>query len=612
MTSRILITGGLGYLGGRIARHLAPSSELLLGTRRSDVPNPDWLKTGRVIRLDVLSDDIAAAFRGVDVVIHLAAVNENDSLASPANALRVNAGGTLNVLTAAKAAAVKRFVYFSTAHIYGSPLTGTITEQTLPKPVHPYAITHRAAEDFVLAERAIEGIVIRLSNGFGAPERTDVDRWTLLVNDLCRQAVTTQSLVLKSSGMQRRDFVTLHDTARAVEHLIELPAAALGDRLFNVGGENSMTVYDVARFIQTRCQATLGFRPEIKRPQPDPNEVSLPLHYDIQKLKATGFQLNGDMALEIDETLRLCHAAFLRRDVLNLPKVSVVIPTYNQAHFLGEAIRSVIAQTERAWEMIIVNNRSTDNTVEVAKSFNDPRIRLIEIDNGGIIAKSRNRGLADAKAAFVAFLDSDDCWYPEKLARCLAVSAGTDIVCHGEVWTRNGRALRKVRYGPERRATYHSLLYDDNCVSTSAVLARRALLIDVGGFGEDAALITAEDYDLWLRLAHRGARFRFIDDMLGEYRLHDTSASSSTLRHFAAIREVVERHHAALDDGSLASRSRMRRRRAILDYGTARSLQNAGSRAWRWIARAAVTYPFLPRIYYAAIRACFPARRVAS
>ena len=82
-----------------------------------------------------------------------------------------------------------------------------------------------------------------------------------------------------------------------------------------------------------------------------------------------------------------------------MPKVSVIVPTYNQAGFLREAIRSVMAQTEADWEMIVVNNQSTDDTAEVVRSFQDPRIRLFDIQNDGIIAKSRNRGLAEARAS---------------------------------------------------------------------------------------------------------------------------------------------------------------------------------------------------------------------
>ena len=117
----------------------------------------------------------------MDAIVHLAAMNEMDCARDPAAALEVNTALTLRLLNAAVAAGVRRFVYLSTAHVYGAPLRGHIDERALPRPVHPYAITHRAAEDFVLAAfdaGRIEGVVLRLSNGVGAPAHAAVDRWT--------------------------------------------------------------------------------------------------------------------------------------------------------------------------------------------------------------------------------------------------------------------------------------------------------------------------------------------------------------------------------------------------------------------------------------------------
>jgi UDP-glucose 4-epimerase len=176
MTGTTLITGGFGYLGGRIAQALAanPGRSLRLGTRWPQ-PAPEWLRTCEPVPLDLMSEEgLAAACAGVSCMVHLAALNEIDSASDPEQALLVNTLGTLKLLCAAERAGVQRFVYFSTAHIYGAPLTGTITEATVPRPAHPYATTHRAAEDFVLAahdRRALTGIVVRLSNGFGSGNR---------------------------------------------------------------------------------------------------------------------------------------------------------------------------------------------------------------------------------------------------------------------------------------------------------------------------------------------------------------------------------------------------------------------------------------------------------
>lgn len=315
MSKRILITGGYGYLGGRIAVELANNPEWIvrLGSRKVQAA-PDWLSQAETVPVDVLeTGSLPAAMADVQAVVHLAAMNENDCIADPCRAVLVNTLGTLNVLRAAIDAGVKHFIYFSTAHVYGAPLVGDITEQTLPRPLHPYAITHHAAEDFVLAahdQKKITGVVVRMSNGFGAPTHLYVDRWTLLVNDLCRQAVQSHKLTLRSSGLQQRNFITLTDVARAVGHLLDLNQRDCGNGLFNLGGSNSLSVWDMVQKIAQRCQLTLGYLPSIERPEPQSDEQVDFLTYHSDKLQNTGFMLQGNFDEEIDRTLLICAQAW--------------------------------------------------------------------------------------------------------------------------------------------------------------------------------------------------------------------------------------------------------------------------------------------------------------
>lgn len=316
MSAKVFITGPSGYLGGRLVQALAaePRYHLRLGTRQPLAVRPAWPREAEIVPLNLLSDDnLHSACRGVRFVIHLAAINEIESLANPAEALRINGLGSLQLLEAAKRAGVERFIYFSTAHVYGAPLAGMITEENLPRPHHPYAITHKVAEDFVLAahdQKDIQGLVLRLSNGFGAPAAADVNRWTLIVNDLCRQAVMNGKLVLKSSGLQWRDFITLSDVTRAVQHFLTLPAPACQDGLFNLGGECSLRIIDVAQRVAHRASRCLGFTPPIQRPEPGPAESFPPLDYKVDKLKSTGFTLCRNIDEEIDATLHFCKEVF--------------------------------------------------------------------------------------------------------------------------------------------------------------------------------------------------------------------------------------------------------------------------------------------------------------
>ena len=314
MNSKVLLTGGLGYVGGRLALALHEAGHIVrCGTRRSGLSAPAWIPDMQMAHLDWDSiESLSKVCQGVDSVVHLSAMNEIESANDPIGALQMNGLASLRLLEAAKMVGVRRFIYFSTAHVYGSPLQGNIDETTLPRPIHPYAITHKVAEDFVLAahdRKQIEGVVIRLSNGFGAPATAAVDRWTLLVNDLCRQAVTIGELRLNSSGAQLRDFITLGDVARAVKHVLQLDANQLADGLFNLGGGKATSILDMTNRIAARWQVLTGREIAIVRPTGDAASPPV-LNYRYDKLAATGFKLTSQVDREIDDTLKLCQQAF--------------------------------------------------------------------------------------------------------------------------------------------------------------------------------------------------------------------------------------------------------------------------------------------------------------
>jgi UDP-glucose 4-epimerase len=316
MTMRVLITGGLGFVGGRMAAHLAQAGcSVVLGSRTSIDP-PAWLHQAKVAQIHW--EDGAALERcckGVDMVIQAAGMNAQDCAADPVAALAFNGVATARLVAAAGRAGVQRFIYLSTAHVYDSPLVGTITEGICPRNLHPYATSHLAGEHAVLAASKrgqIQSIVLRLSNAFGAPMHKDVNCWTLLVNDLCRQAVQTGKLVLRSSGQQQRDFIGMTKVCHVIERLV----FSNGDKdcqygIFNVGTGVSESVLGMTKMIQQRCVQVLGFEPDLWRAQDLKEESPVPLIYETARLDQLALNLGDTNYIdEIDKLLRYCETVF--------------------------------------------------------------------------------------------------------------------------------------------------------------------------------------------------------------------------------------------------------------------------------------------------------------
>ena len=309
----VLITGGLGYVGGRIATHLTssvPELCLRLMTHRDAAAVPRWAMPLDIVSADVRDEQsLLSALEGIDTVIHLAAVNEIEAQRDPELALEVNGKGTYNLLRACHSIGITRFIYFSTFHVYGPGAAQPITESTPTRPVHPYAFTHRLAEDLVNWYRhscGMQVLILRLSNGYGYPADAGVDRWTLVFNDLCMQAVKNRAITLRSSGTQQRDFVSLANIARGVHHFLDSPSETWGDGLFNFGGAHSMSILEVAELIAAEYQRSYDREIAISVGDAEDAQVTGPVVFDVQKLRQTGFCLEENMSEEVQGTFRLC------------------------------------------------------------------------------------------------------------------------------------------------------------------------------------------------------------------------------------------------------------------------------------------------------------------
>ncbi|MDL2226129.1 glycosyltransferase family 2 protein [Deltaproteobacteria bacterium OttesenSCG-928-M10] len=257
------------------------------------------------------------------------------------------------------------------------------------------------------------------------------------------------------------------------------------------------------------------------------------------------------------------------------PLISVIIPAFNREAVVGRAVNSVLAQDYPHFELIVVDDGSTDNTgALLAPLAESGRLKYFKQANRGVSA-ARNRGLREAGGRFIAFLDSDDEWLPGKLSAQAAYfqeNPGSLIVQTQERWIRNGRRVNP-KFKHLKKAGDIFLESVELClISPSAVMLRRELLDEVGLFDEELA--AAEDYDLWLRVLARHPAGLIDRELVIRYGGHDDQLSAGPgLDRFRVmalekiLREPLSRER------RLAVEKEMARRRAIYENGRLRRLK---------------------------------------
>ena len=226
------------------------------------------------------------------------------------------------------------------------------------------------------------------------------------------------------------------------------------------------------------------------------------------------------------------------------PFFSVIIPTYNHANYLKKALDSVLAQSFNNYEIIVIDDNSTDNTSGVVNNYKN-KIIYKKISNNRIIGRSRNLGISISKGEWLAFLDSDDEWLKDKLQivfNFINENNKYQIFCNNELIFRNSKKLFS-NYGPFVENFYERLLVEGNCISTSASIVNKNFLFSEGvKFSEEKEFIGTEDYDFFLQLAKKNAKFFFINNFLGIHNYYHGSVSSDYFRHKKAIINVINQH----------------------------------------------------------------------
>jgi glycosyltransferase involved in cell wall biosynthesis len=275
-------------------------------------------------------------------------------------------------------------------------------------------------------------------------------------------------------------------------------------------------------------------------------------------------------------------------------RISVILPCFNTAHYLAEAVQSVLAQTRPADEIIVIDDGSTDNTAQVAAAFT-PRVQYIYQPNAGLSA-ARNTGIKIATGQYIGFLDADDLWHPDFLAML------TDLLEHhadwGAVYSGNlfidarGKLLSQSVHKVIAAERLHDALVDDLFFPPCAVLVRKTALDAVGSF--DESLRACEDWDMWLRIS---AKYPFgsTPQTLALYRRHGSNMTGDMVRMQENMLAVVRKHFGAAQGNSGSGSSDQQRafggvyfRLGLKNY---QHKQNETAQAW--VKKAFITCPSL-------------------
>tara|TARA_B100001248_G_scaffold260513_1_gene248866 strand:+ start:1400 stop:2272 length:873 start_codon:yes stop_codon:yes gene_type:complete len=213
--------------------------------------------------------------------------------------------------------------------------------------------------------------------------------------------------------------------------------------------------------------------------------------------------------------------------------ISIIIPTYNRSKLIERSLKSIEDQTIKNYEIIIVDNYSTDNTSSVIKSYSHLPIKYFVVDNNNNIARSRNFGIKNSKGNLIAFLDSDDYWHAKKLEICYKkIKEGFDFIFHNLKIVKEKETLFGTKYLKGRKIKkpfYKDLILNGNPICNSSVMVKKNLLINVNLINESDKLRATEDYNTWIKILNITDKICFLNLCLGFYQYDLSSVSKKNM-----------------------------------------------------------------------------------
>jgi glycosyltransferase involved in cell wall biosynthesis len=286
-----------------------------------------------------------------------------------------------------------------------------------------------------------------------------------------------------------------------------------------------------------------------------------------------------------------------------VPQVTAIIPVYNGAGYVGAAVQSALGQRDVAVEVLVIDDGSTDDTWRVLGEFGDA-IRKVRQENAGHV-RSRNRGARLAAGDWLAFLDADDEWLPDKLAKQLAL-AGDEVAMVYTDRVNFGGCDRIAPVQSEGVRQYEGDVFEqlllDNFVTVSSVIMRKDWFTQLGGFEEE--LLVCEDWDLWLRYSAAGGKVRLCREPLTRYRWHPGSMSNNQERMCQGRLKVLERALATPRGRQVPRRLARQARASAWQCSAWHAAATQRWRAFGWYLRSAWYRPWNLDVYKGLVKCC--------
>ena len=570
----ILVTGGAGYIGSHTVKALKSAGYRVVVVDNLVYGHRDIIEEVLKVELQVgdigdraFLDSIFSTY-AIEAVIHFAAyAYVGESVTDPAKYYQNNVAGTLNLLMAMRAASVNKLVFSSTCATYGVPDSLPITETHPQRPINPYGksklMVEQLLSDFDTAY-GMKSVIFRYFNAAGADPSgqlgEDHTPETHLIPLLLQTALGQRETISifgtdypTADGTCVRDYLHVSDLASA--HVLGLESLLTGadSQIFNLSNGNGISVRALIETVRTVTSQPIKVIEEARRVG-DPavligsSEKAFqmlgwkPQYPDLKDIVAHAWQWHqqrhgsGGLAPPPggESTAQVAHPSTVSaRSTDALPLISVIIPTYNAEAFIAKTLASVLAQTHRHLEILVVDDGSCDRTGGVVKEIaqQHSHITLLQQPNQGVAA-ARNAGIEKAQGDFIAPIDADDLWHPEMLEKLIIpFFEGNDQLGVVYTWTvdidAQGHSIGGFHAANSQGDVYKTLICHNFIGNASATLIRKECLDKVGGYSTEFRAQSAqgcEDWDLYLRLAEQ-YEFGVVPEFLVGYRKLSCSMS---------------------------------------------------------------------------------------